>query len=43
MFVTFPARKVWGGIKCIRENGLMYTAKHIVGKTARAVGFRNAK
>ena len=43
MAVTWPARKAWGGIKCLRENGLTYTAKHIIGKVARTVGFHNAK
>ena len=38
MFVTWPARKAWGGVKCLRENGLRYTAKHFVGKVARLFG-----
>ena len=38
MFVTWPARKVWGGIKCLRENGVKYTAKHAVGKVLRVFG-----
>ena len=32
MFVTWPARKVYGGIKCLRENGVKYTVKHTIGK-----------
>lgn len=43
MFVTWPARKAWGGVKCLRENGIGYTAKHAVGKVARALGFRSVK
>ena len=43
MLVTWPARKTWGGVKCLRENGLRYTAKHLVGKVARKLGFRSVK
>ena len=43
MVVTWPARKAWGGIKCLRENGIKYTAKHFVGKLARALGVRTVK
>ena len=43
MFVTWPARKAWGCIKCLRENGIKYTAKHFVGKIARTLGFNNVK
>lgn len=43
MFVTWPARKAWGGIKCFRENGFAYTVKHLFGKVARCLGFRNVK
>ena len=43
MVVTWPARKVRGGIKCLRENGIKYTAKHFVGKVARTFGFRTVK
>ena len=43
MVVTWPARKAWGGIKCLRENGVKYTAKHLVGKVARTLGFRSVK
>ena len=32
MAVTWPGRKVLGGIKCLRENGVKYTLKHAVGK-----------
>lgn len=35
MFVTWPARKAWGGVKCLRENGVKYTVKHAVGKVLR--------
>lgn len=38
MVVTYPARKIKGGIKCLRENGLGYTVKHMVGKVLRHVG-----
>ena len=30
--VTWPVRKAWGGMKCLRENGVKYTVKHVVGK-----------
>lgn len=43
MVVTWPARKAWGGAKCLRDNGVMYTAKHFVGKIVRALGFRTSK
>lgn len=35
MFVTWPARKAWGGVKCLRENGIKYTIKHAIGKFRR--------
>ena len=38
MLVTWPARKAWGGVKCLRENGVKYTAKHAVGKVLRVFG-----
>ena len=38
MVVTWPARKAWGGIKCLRENGIKYTARHFVWKVARTIG-----
>ena len=38
MFVTWPVRKAWGGVKCLRENGAKYTAKHAVGKVLRVFG-----
>lgn len=38
MFVTWPARKVYGGIKCLRENGVKYTVKHAAGKVLRLFG-----
>lgn len=38
MIVTWPARKAWGGVKCLRENGVKYTLKHIVGKILRKCG-----
>ena len=43
MFVTWPTRKLRGGVKCIRENGINYTIKHFVGKIAHCVGFRKVK
>ena len=33
--VTWSARKAWGGVKCLRENGVKYTAKHAIGKVLR--------
>ena len=39
LLVTWPARKMRGGLTCLRENGIGYTAKHVVGKIARALGF----
>ena len=38
MFVTWPARKAWGGVKCLRENGIKYTVKHAAGKVLRLFG-----
>ena len=38
MVVTWPARKAWGGVKCLRENGVKYTVKHAIGKVARIFG-----
>ena len=38
MVVTWPARKAWGGVKCLRENGVKYTVKHAVGKVLRRFG-----
>ena len=38
MFVTWPARKVYGGIKCLRENGVKYTVKHTIGKVLCTIG-----
>ena len=38
MVVTWPARKTWGGVKCLRENGVKYTVKHAVGKVLRLFG-----
>lgn len=40
MFITWPARKAWGGVKCLRENGLKYTVKHAVGKVLRTFGLK---
>ena len=40
LLVTWPGRKVLGGIKCLRENGIKYTVRHFVGKVVRALGFR---
>ena len=37
-FVTWPVRKAWGGVKCLRENGVEYTVKHAVGKVLRLFG-----
>ena len=38
LFVTWPARKAWGGVKCLRENGVKYTVKHAAGKVLRKFG-----
>ncbi len=38
MFLTWPARKAWGGVKCLRDNGVKYTLKHAVGKVLRKCG-----
>ena len=38
MFVTWPARKAWGCVKCLRENGAKYTVKHAAGKVLRKFG-----
>ena len=32
MSITWPVRKAWGGIKCLREKGVKYTIGHAVGK-----------
>ena len=42
MFVTWPVRKAWGGVKCLRENGVKYTVKHAAGKGLRRLGFKCA-
>lgn len=34
-------RKIRGGIRCLNENGLSYTVKHLVGKTLRFCGVRS--
>lgn len=34
-------RKIKGGIRCLNENGLSYTVKHLVGKTLRFCGVRS--
>ena len=41
MVVTWPARKVWGGVKCLRENGFGYTMKHAAGKALRMFGLKS--
>ena len=41
MLVTWPARKTWGCVKCLRENGLKYTVKHAAGKVLRLFGARH--
>ena len=40
LFVTWPARKAWGVVTRLRENGIGYTVRHFVGKVVRALGFR---
>ena len=39
--LTWPFRKTWGGIKCIGDNGVVYTVKHAWGKVLRAAGVRS--
>ena len=39
--LTWPFRKAWGGVKCVRENGVTYTVKHVVGKALRFAGVRS--
>lgn len=36
----WPLRKFIGGVKCLRENGLCYTVRHIIGKILRRLGLR---
>ena len=38
LFLTWPLRKGWGGIKCLRENGFQYTIRHVIGKILRLFG-----
>ena len=38
MFVTWPVRKLCGGVKCLHDNGFLYTVKHAVGKSVRFLG-----
>lgn len=38
MFVTWPARKAWGCVRCMRENGVKYTVKRSAGKALRLFG-----
>ena len=35
MVVTWPVRKMWGGVRCLRENGVKYTFMHATGKVLR--------
>ncbi len=39
--LTWPFHKMWGGIKCIKENGVGYTVKHAWGKVLRFAGVRS--
>lgn len=43
MFVTYPARKAWGGAKCLRQKGVKYMTKHLVGKFVRRMGMKSVK
>ena len=38
LIVTWPLRKLYGGVKCFKENGMKYTVKHFIGKVARKCG-----
>ncbi|MCR5414951.1 MAG: glycosyltransferase [Kiritimatiellae bacterium] len=40
--LTWPLRKAWGGVKCIGDNGIVYTVKHAWGKVLRAAGVRSS-
>lgn len=35
LFITWPARKLYRGVKCFRENGLSYTLRHSIDKFKR--------
>ena len=35
---TWPLRKLRGGCRCLAENGICYTVRHLVGKILRGVG-----
>lgn len=37
--VKWPVRKAWGGVKCLRENGAKYTAKHAASKVLHRFRF----
>ena len=38
MVAAWPARKARGGVKCLLENGFLYTVKHAAGKILRLFG-----
>ena len=38
LFLLWPARKIKGGVKCLRDNGIKYTVKHAIGKLLRKFG-----
>ena len=40
--LTWPFRKALGGVKCIGDNGVVYTVKHAWGKVLRAAGVRSS-
>jgi hypothetical protein len=40
LFLLWPARKVKGGVRCLRDNGIKYTIKHAIGKFLRKFGSR---
>lgn len=37
-----PFAKAWGGVRCLRENGVKYTVRHSMGKLLRFAGIRSA-
>jgi len=39
--LSWPLRKAWGGVRCVGENGVAYTVRHMFGKVLRAAGVRS--
>lgn len=38
LFITYIPRKIWGGIRCVRENGFMYTLRLFFTKVKNKLG-----